>query len=156
MRRKIKIKKEIKPDFLYNSTTVEKFINYIMKEGKKSVARKIMYSALDEVKKKMKADNPVEILEGAIKNVSPLLEVRSRRIGGANYQVPREVPLNRRFSLACRWILEAARNKKGKPMSEKLAEEIMLAFKNEGEAIKKKENTHKMAEANKAFAHFAW
>jgi len=156
MRRKIKIKKEIKPDFLYNSTTVEKFINYIMKEGKKSVARKIMYSALDEVKKKMKADNPVEILEGAIKNVSPLLEVRSRRIGGANYQVPREDPLNRRFSLACRWILEAARNKKGKPMSEKLAEEIMLAFKNEGEAIKKKENTHKMAEANKAFAHFAW
>jgi small subunit ribosomal protein S7 len=156
MRRKIKNKNIIKPDFVYDSTLVEKFINYIMKEGKKSVARKIMYSALDEIRKKTKTEKPVEILEIAIKNVSPLLEVRSRRVGGANYQVPREVRPERRIALACRWILEAVRAKKGAATSKKLAEEIIAASKNEGAAVKKRENVHKMAEGNKAFAHFAW
>ncbi len=156
MRRKIKKKNLIKPDFIYESTLVEKFTNYIMKEGKKSVARKIMYDTLDEIKQKTKTANPVEILEKAISNASPLLEVRSRRVGGANYQVPREVRPERRLALACRWILEASRAKKGSAMSKKLSEELIAASKNEGSAIKKKENTHKMAEANKAFAHFAW
>lgn len=155
MRRKIKTKIKIKPDFIYNSTTVEKFTNYVMKEGKKSIARKIMYGALEEIKKRTKTENPLEVFEAAIKNTSPLLEVRSRRIGGANYQVPREVRPERRFSLACRWILEAARLKKGN-MANKLAEELIAASKNEGAAVKRRENVHKMAEANKAFAHFAW
>lgn len=155
MRRKIKRKIKIQPDFLYDSTIVEKFTNYIMKAGKKSIARKIMYGMLEDVKKKTKAENPVDILELAIKNASPLVEVRSRRVGGANYQVPREVRPERRFALACRWILEAARAKKGE-MVKNLSEEIISASKNEGSAIKKRENVHKMAEANKAFAHFAW
>jgi small subunit ribosomal protein S7 len=148
MRRKIKTKKEIKPE--------EKFINYLMKKGKKTVARKIMYATLEEIKKKAKTENPLEIFEKAIKNASPLLEVRSRRIGGANYQVPREVRPERRFALACRWILDAARTKKGTTMVHRLTDEIIAASKNEGAAVKKKENVHKMAEANKAFAHFAW
>lgn len=156
MRRKIKTKKEIKPDFVYNSTLVEKFTNYIMKKGEKAVARKIMYSTLDEIKKKAKTENPLEIFEKAIKNTSPLLEVRSRRIGGANYQVPREVRPERRFALSCRWILEAARVKKGTTMVNRLTDEIIAASKNEGAAVKKRENVHKMAEANRAFAHFAW
>lgn len=156
MRKKRNIKREINPDFLYNSAVVEKFINYIMKEGKKNTARKVMYGALDEIKKKMKTENPVEVFELAIKNASPLLEVRSRRVGGANYQVPREVRPERRLALTCRWILEAARAKKGANMAVRLSEELIAASKNEGSAIKKKENTHKMAEANKAFAHFAW
>ncbi len=156
MRRKIKNKKEIKPDFLYNSTLVEKFTNYLMKKGEKATARKIMYSTLDEIKKKAKTENPLEIFEKAIKNTSPLLEVRSRRIGGANYQVPREVRPERRFALSCRWILEAARAKKGTTMVNRLTDEIIAASKNEGLAVKKRENVHKMAEANRAFAHFAW
>jgi small subunit ribosomal protein S7 len=148
MRRRIKTKKEIRPE--------EKFINYIMKKGGKSLARKIMYSTLEEIKKKTKSANPLEIFEKAIKNASPLLEVRSRRIGGANYQVPREVRPERRFALACRWILEAARAKKGTTMVNRLTDEIIAASKNEGAAVKKRENVHKMAEANRAFAHFAW
>jgi len=156
MRRKIKTRKKIRPDFIYESTLVEKFINYIMKEGKKSTARKIMYSTLEEIRKKTKMEKPAEILETAVKNVSPFLEVRSRRVGGANYQIPREVRPKRRTTLACRWILEAARTKKGVPMFRKLADEIIAASKNEGAAIKKRENIHKMAEGNKAFAHFAW
>ena len=156
MRRKIKAKRNIRPDVIYNSTTLEKFINYIMKKGKKSVARKVMYDTLDEVKKKLKTENPMEAFEAAIKNTSPVLEVRSRRIGGANYQVPREVRPERSMALSMRWILEAARAKKGAVMSSNLSDELIAAFKNEGTAVKKKENTHKMAEANKAFAHFAW
>lgn len=156
MRRKIKNKKEIKPDFVYNSTLVEKFTNYLMKKGEKAVARKIMYSTLEEIKKKAKTENPLEIFEKAIKNTSPLLEVRSRRIGGANYQVPREVRPERRLALSCRWILEAARAKKGTTMVYRLTDEIIAASKNEGAAVKKRENVHKMAEANRAFAHFAW
>ncbi len=156
MRRKIKKKQEIKPDFIYDSAVVERFINYIMKDGKKSVARKVMYSTFDEIKKKTKAENPLEVFDIAIKNASPLLEVRSRRVGGANYQVPVEVRPERKTALAFRWILEAARSKKGSNMSVRLAEELISASKNEGAAIKKRENIHKMAEANKAFAHFAW
>lgn len=155
MRRKIKIKKEIKPDFVYESEIVEKFINHILKSGKKSIARKIMYSVLDDIKKKTKSD-PLVIFEEAIKNTSPILEVRSRRVGGANYQVPREVRPRRRITLAMRWILGAARAKKGLDMASKLSAELIAASKNEGAAIKKKENVHKMAEANRAFAHFAW
>ena len=155
MRRRIKKKIEIKPDFMYNSLTAEKFINNIMKSGKKSIARKIMYDVLEEIKNKTKSE-PIEVFEKAIENASPLLEVRSRRVGGANYQVPREVSPGRRMALAMRWILEGARSKKGKNMVSRLSEELIAASKNEGFAIKKRENMHKMAEGNKAFAHFAW
>lgn len=156
MRRKVKSKNEIKPDFIYNSLLLEKFINYVMKNGKKSLARRIVYKTLDEIKKKTKAENPLEIFELAIKNASPLLEVKSRRVGGANYQVPIEVRPDRKTTLAIRWILEATRSKKGSAMIKRLTEELIAASKNEGSAIKKKENVHKMAEANRAFAHFAW
>lgn len=156
MRRKIKLKNEIKPDFIYNSLLLEKFINYVMKNGKKSLARRIVYKTLDEIKKKTKAENPLEIFELAIKNASPLLEVKSRRVGGANYQVPIEVRPDRKTTLAIRWILETTRSKKGSAMIKRLTEELIAASKNEGLAIKKKENIHKMAEANRAFAHFAW
>ena len=140
----------------YNSLRVEKFINSVMRDGKKSTARKVVYDALDFIKEKTKDENPVELFETAIRNVGPAMEVRSRRVGGANYQVPREVRPERKQALAFRWILIAARGKKGKPMHEKLAEELILASKNEGSAIKKKEDTLRMAESNKAFAHFAW
>jgi small subunit ribosomal protein S7 len=126
-----------------------------MRRGKKSLARKIVYQAFEIIKEKTKED-PLEIFEQAIKNASPLLEVRSRRVGGATYQVPREVRPERKLSLAMRWLIEAAKSKKGKPMEEKLAQELILASKNEGGAVKKKENIHKIAEANRAFAHFAW
>jgi len=127
-----------------------------MLDGKKSVARKVVYDAMDIIKKKAKVKDPMEVFNGAIKNVGPLMEVKSRRIGGANYQVPIQVKEDRRLSLAMRWILEAARAKKGTSMSERLAEELIQANNKEGEVIKKRENVHKMAEANKAFAHFAW
>lgn len=155
MRRRVKNKNIVKPDYKYSSFTVEKFINYIMQSGKKSTARKIVYSSLDEVAKITKKD-PLQVFEEAIKNATPLLEVRSRRVGGANYQVPREVAPNRGLALAMRWMITAVKAKKGKPTHKKLSEEIILAAKNEGTAIKKRQDTHKMAEANKAFAHFAW
>ena len=126
-----------------------------MKCGKKSTARKIFYGSFDILQEKTKQD-PLEIFNQAIKNVSPLLEIKSKRVGGANYQVPRPVAGDRRITLAIRWILEGARSKKGARMAKKLAEELLAASKNEGTAIKKKINTHKMAEANKAFARFAW
>ncbi len=156
MRRKITNRNIVKPDFVYNSEKLEKFINYIMWSGKKETARKVMYMAFDVVKEKTGNPNPLEIFDLAMKNAGPLTEVRSKRIGGANYQVPREVRPERRFALAMRWIRDAARGGKGRPMHIKLAEELIAASKNEGSAIKKKEDTHKMAEANKAFAHFAW
>ena len=156
MRRKLKTKPEIRPDLTYNSVKVSKFTNYIMEKGKKSTARAIVYDAFDLIKEKTGNPNPLEIFDLALKNAGPLTEVRSKRIGGANYQVPREVRPERRLMLAMRWIRDAARSKKGQPMHLKLAEELILASKNEGAAIKKKEDTHKMAEANKAFAHFAW
>ncbi len=156
MRRKIKDKRILLPDLMYNSEKVSKFMNYLMLRGQKETARKVVYAMLDEVKAKAKVENPLEIFDTALKNTAPSVEVRSRRVGGANYQVPVEVRQARRNALSMKWIIEAARGKKGKPMHVKLAEEIMLAAKNEGEAVRKRENVHKMAEANKAFAHFAW
>jgi len=156
MRRKIKSKKELAPDPVYNSPKVTKLVNYVMERGKKEAARKIVYGAFRVIKEKQKVENPVEIFDAALKNTSPLMEVRSRRVGGANYQVPVEVRPERRVMLSFRWLINAARGKKGKAMHIKLAEEIIAASKNEGDAVKKRENVHKMAEANKAFAHFAW
>ncbi len=153
-RRKRPKKFPLVPDRVYQSVEVAKFINHVMRRGKKTIARKIVYGAFDIVKEKEKK-NPIEVFQKAIENVAPFLELRSRRVGGATYQVPVEVKGDRRVSLATRWILNAARSKKGKPMQEKLAEELMAAYRNEGAAVKKKEETHRMAEANRAFAHFA-
>ncbi len=147
-------KKETSPDSRYQSIEVGQFINHIMKNGKKSLARRILYRAFDIIKKKSKSD-PLDIFKRALENVGPVVEVKAKRVGGATYQVPREVPVNRRFTLAMRWILEAARKKKGKPMEMKLADELIAAAKEEGEAIRKRVNVHRMAEANRAFAHFA-
>lgn len=154
MRHPLKKKHERRPDSEYNSDDISRFINTVMWDGKKDAARKIVYDALEIIKKDEK--DPIETFENAIRNVSPLMEVRSRRVGGANYQVPREVPQQRRISLAYRWLINAARSRKGKPMAQKLAEELLQAANNEGSAIKKKDDMHRMADANKAFAHFAW
>lgn len=154
MRKKRVYKKRTEPDSRYDRGDINRFINYVMIDGKKTIAEKIVYSAFDKIKAETK-EEPVIIFERAIANASPMLEVISRRIGGANYQIPREVRPERRFILASRWIINAAASKKGKPMIEKLAAEIIAASKNEGDAIKKKQETHRMAEANRAFAHFA-
>lgn len=148
-------KREIQPDLVYNNVIVAKLINYIMRKGKKTVARKIVYGAFDILKEETKKD-PIDVFEAAIKNTSPFLEVKPRRIGGATYQIPREVRGDRKLVLAMRWIIQAAKSKKGKPMKEKLAEELLAAANNTGWAVKKKEDTHRMAEANRAFAHFRW
>jgi small subunit ribosomal protein S7 len=153
MRRPLKKKRTWRPDQKYGSEAVERFVNAVMWDGKKDTARRIVYGALDLMSKE---GDPVELFDTAIRNVSPLMEVRSRRVGGANYQVPREVPQQRRLSLSYRWIIGAARGQKGKPMAEKLATQLLAAAKNEGDAIKKKDEMHRMADANKAFAHFAW
>jgi len=155
MRRKKKIKRDIPPDPVYDNVTVAKFINQVMRRGKKTIARKIVYQAFDIIKEKTQKDS-LEVFDLALKNSSPLLEVKPKRIGGATYQVPKEVRGERRLTLAMRWIIRAAKSRKGKPMSEKLAEELISAANNTGAAIKKKEDTHRMAEANRAFAHFAW
>jgi len=156
MRRPLKKKHARVPDATYDSVTVGQFVNYVMSSGKKNTARAVVYRAFDEIKEKAKTDNPLAVFEAAIQNVGPSVEVRSRRVGGANYQVPREVRPERRLSLAMRWLIAAAKAKKGSPMAKRLADELIAASKNEGEAVKKRENTQKMAEANKAFAHFAW
>ena len=156
MRRKVKNRNIVKPDIKFNSEKVEKFINRVMFSGKKQTAREIVYGAFEVIKEKTKVANPVEIFDTAMKNTGPIMEVRSRRVGGANYQVPREVRPERRQALSMKWIVDAARSKKGQPMHMKLADELIAAAKGEGEAVKKRENVHKMAEANKAFAHFAW
>jgi small subunit ribosomal protein S7 len=156
MRRKVKNRNIVKPDLKFNSEKVEKFINRVMERGKKQTAREIVYGAFDVIKEKSKVENPIEIFDTAMKNTGPVMEVRSRRVGGANYQVPREVRPERRQALSMKWIIDAARSKKGQPMHLKLADELIAAAKGEGEAVKKRENVHKMAEANKAFAHFAW
>jgi small subunit ribosomal protein S7 len=153
MRRPLKKKRTWRPDQKYGSEAVERFVNAVMWDGKKDTARTIVYGALDLMSKE---GDPVELFDTAIRNVSPLMEVRSRRVGGANYQVPREVPQQRRLSLSYRWIISAARGQKGRPMAEKLATQLLAAAKNEGDAIKKKDEMHRMADANKAFAHFAW
>ena len=155
MRGKKKEKRELSPDPIYNNVTVAKFINQVMRRGKKQIARKIVYNAFDLIKEKTKKE-PLEVFDLALENASPLLEVKPKRIGGATYQVPREVRGDRRMTLAMRWIILAAKSRKGKPMREKLAEELINAANNEGAAIKKKIDTHRMAEANRAFAHFAW
>lgn len=156
MRRKVKKKIEIQPDFTYNSIKIEKLINYVMKDGKKSTARDIVYGTLDEIKKKAKIEDPLELFELALKNASPVIEVKSKRVGGANYQVPKEVSPDRRLALAYRWLLAAARAKKGGTMVERLTDELIAASKNEGSAVKKRDDVHRMAEGNKAFAHLAW
>ncbi|MCK4540135.1 30S ribosomal protein S7 [Candidatus Parcubacteria bacterium] len=154
MRGKQAVKRKIEGDIKYNDTDVAKFINYIMKSGKKTVAQSIMYGAFDIIKEKTKQD-PRHVFNKALKKISPLLEVRGRRIGGANYQIPYQVRGERRFVLGSRWLIAAAKERKGKPMKIKLADEIMAAAIGEGNAVKKKETVHRMAESNRAFAHFA-
>ena len=157
MRRPIKKRPAVSPDKQYNSENVSRLINYVMLRGQKETARKIVYTAFTEIKNaKENGGDPLEIFETALKNAGPQMEARSRRVGGANYQVPREVRPERRLALALRWITLAARNTKGVPMSKSLANELMLAAKEEGQAVKKKEDIHKVAAANRAFAHFAW
>ena len=157
MRRPLKKKHTLQPDSIYESENVTKLINYVMKSGKKNTARRIVYAAMEELKGKDGKNDPVALFDTAVKNVAPLMEVRSRRVGGANYQVPREVRPERRLALALRWIVDAANAGKAQGSAHaRLAAEIQKAANEEGEAVKKRENTHKMAEANKAFAHFAW
>jgi len=153
MRRRRPEKRTILPDPVYNDLAVAKFVNYIMKKGKKGIAEKIFYGSMDTIKQRTKTDG-LKIFQKAVESASPSVEVKSRRIGGATYQVPIEVPRNRSFYLASLWIINAAKARSGKPMSERLASELISAANNEGGAIKKKEDTHRMAEANKAFAHF--
>jgi len=156
MRRKKTFKREPNPDPKYGSVLVTRFVNRLMYGGKKLTAQDIFYNALESAAKELKKENPLEVLEEAIRNSSPLLEVKSRRVGGANYQVPYEVKGKRKEALAIRWLIEVARKKKGAAMAQKLAKELADAFNNTGDAVKKKEDTHKVAEANRAFAHFAW
>ena len=146
-------KQEISPDVRYNSLHIQNFINRVIKSGKKSVASTIVYDAMDLIESRTKK-NPVEVFEQAFRNVSPTMEVKPRRVGGATYQVPMEVPPYRRFALASRWILQAAKSRSGKSFSEKLAGELMDAANNTGSAIRKREETHRMAEANRAFSHY--
>ena len=146
----------LKPDPRFNSKLVSKFINCLMWDGKKTVAQKVFYGAIDQVTKKMKDVPVLEVFEGAINNIKPYVEVRSRRVGGANYQVPMQVNKRRQQSLAFRWLLAACRDEGGRPMSQRLANELMAAFRKEGKAMNTREQTHRMADANKAFAHFAW
>ncbi len=157
MRRPIKNRNVVNPDIKHDSVDVERLINYVMLRGQKETARKIVYSAFEEIKNaKEGGGDPLEIYTTALRNAGPQMEVRSRRVGGANYQVPREVRPERRTALALRAIIAASRKQKGVPMYKSLAKELMLAAREEGDAVKKKEDTHKMAEANRAFAHFAW
>ncbi|MFN0136407.1 MAG: 30S ribosomal protein S7 [Phycisphaerae bacterium] len=148
--------RSLKADSRYGSKLASKFINCMMLGGKKSVSQRIFYDAMEMIGEKIKERPPIEIFETALNNVKPAIEVRSKRVGGANYQVPMQVNNRRQQSLAIRWLLDATRSKKGKPMHERLAYEFMAAFKREGDAMQMRENVHRMADANKAFAHFAW
>ncbi|MBC7360843.1 MAG: 30S ribosomal protein S7 [Candidatus Aminicenantes bacterium] len=154
-RRGIVRKRKPQPDPIYNSTLVGKLINLVLRKGKKSIAERIVYNTLEIIKQKTKED-PLKILEKAIDNARPLLETKSRRVGGATYQVPVEVPEQRSISLGMRWLVKFAKERSGKSMEEKLAAEILDALANKGGAVKKKEDTHKMAESNRAFAHYKW
>ncbi len=156
MRRRRAERREVMPDLQYNSKAVARLISMVMVKGKKSVAQRIVYGALEAVKKQAGSEDALAILNKAVENVRPLLEVKSRRVGGATYQVPIEVKHERGDMLALRWIRDFARKRKGKPMQVKLAQEITDAYRSSGSAVKKKEDTHKMAEANKAFAHYRW
>ncbi len=146
----------LKPDPVYGSKLASKFINCLMWQGKKATAKRIFYGALDQIKNRMKDSNPIQVFEQAVENVKPTVEVRSKRVGGATYQVPMQVNRTRQQSLAIRWLIGASRGKAGRPMHLRLAEELMAAYRREGEAMTKRENTIKMADSNKAFAHFAW
>jgi len=148
-------KRQVEPEVRYNSVIVAQFINKLMKGGKKSVAARVMYDALDIVQDRMKRP-PLEVMEEAVRNVSPVLEVKPRRVGGSTYQIPVEVPPRRQVNLAIRWLMDAAHNRPGKSMAEKLAGELMDAARRTGVAVKKREDTHRMAEANRAFAHYKW
>ena len=154
MRRRRPEKREILPDPVYGDLVVAKFINNLMKKGKKSLAEKIFYQSIEKIKKQGKVDNGIELFKKALENVAPVLEVKSKRIGGATYQVPIEISENRRMALAMRWIITYSKSRKGQTMAERLSAELFAAANNDGSAVKKKEDTHKMAEANKAFAHF--
>jgi small subunit ribosomal protein S7 len=147
---------QLKPDPKFDSLLVSKFINCLMWDGKKTVAQAVFYRAMDEVKKRVPETEPLEVFTQAVENVKPHIEVRSKRVGGASYQVPMQVSRARQQSLAIRWMLIAIRDKKGRPCHLRLADEVVAAFNREGAAVTKRENTHRMAEANKAFAHFAW
>jgi small subunit ribosomal protein S7 len=149
-------RESLKPDPRYGSLLASKFINCLMHDGRKSVAQKVFYDALDILKEKLPDANPGEVFTQALENVKPSIEVRSKRVGGAAYQVPMQVNRNRQQSLAIRWILQSVREKKGRPTHQKLAEELFAAYNREGAAMSKRENVHRMADANKAFAHFAW
>ncbi|PIR97772.1 MAG: 30S ribosomal protein S7 [Candidatus Colwellbacteria bacterium CG10_big_fil_rev_8_21_14_0_10_42_22] len=155
MRKRQAPKRIHKPDAIHNSVAIGRFINYLMKDGKKSTAESVMYDAMKLIEKKVQGETALTVFEKAIENATPKQEVKSRRIGGANYQIPQDVRPERKFVLASRWIIQAARKKSGKPMAQILADEIIAAYNNEGDAIKKKQDVHRMAEANRAFAHFA-
>lgn len=154
MRGKPAPKRELLPDPKYGNVMLAKFINYLMRDGKKNTAQQVMYKAIDIIKEKTKQD-PLEIFDTALKNVQPAVEVKSKRVGGANYQIPIQVRGERRLALGLRWLITAADSKKGRSMAQKLADELIAAANNEGDAIKKKMDVHRMAEANRAFAHFA-
>jgi small subunit ribosomal protein S7 len=149
-------RKQLVPDAKYGSILASKFVNCLMWSGKKSVAQNVFYGALDVIREKVSDAEPIDVFTQAVENVKPNIEVRSKRVGGASYQVPMQVNRNRQQSLAIRWILMACREKKGRPMSDKLAAELMAAYNREGAAMTRRENVHRMADANKAFAHFAW
>lgn len=155
-RRRRAVKRECDPDPLYNSYVLAKFINKVMISGKKSVARSIVYNALDKFAKKVKAEDTLIAFEQALENAKPSLEVKSRRIGGATYQVPVEIPADRRTAMGMQWIIKHSREKAGRSMEEALASELIDCFQNQGATIKKKDDTHRMAEANRAFAHYKW
>jgi small subunit ribosomal protein S7 len=155
-RRRRAVKRETEPDPLYNSRLLAKFINKLMYSGNKSVARRIVYNAVEQFSKKIKAEDPLTAFEQALENAKPSLEVKSRRIGGATYQVPIEIAPDRRTAMAIQWIIRFSREKAGRPMEEALASELADCFNNQGATIKKKDDTHRMAEANRAFAHYKW
>ncbi len=149
-------KAQLKPDPRFGSKLVSKFINCLMHDGKKSTAQRVFYEAMEVVEKRLPNENPLDVFNRAVENVMPVIEVRSKRVGGATYQVPMQVRKNRQQTLAIRWLLLSAREKKGRPMAVKLSDELIAAYNREGAAISKRENVHRMADANKAFAHFAW
>ncbi|HEV7737356.1 MAG TPA: 30S ribosomal protein S7 [Chlamydiales bacterium] len=155
-RRRRATKRQAVPDPIYHSITLSKFVNKLMEDGKKAVARRIVYRALEKFAQRVKTENPLEAFEQALENAKPSLEVKTRRIGGANYQVPVEIPNDRRMSMAMGWIITYSRAKPGRAMEEALASELSDCFNNQGSTIKKKDDTHRMAEANKAFAHYKW
>lgn len=155
-RRRQASKRPVTKDGKFNSALVSRLVNTVMQSGKKSVAQRIVYGAFDQIAEKNPAANPLDILQRAVDNAKPRLEVKARRVGGATYQVPLEVPTDRQFSLALRWLVDFADSRKGVPMKEALAAEIMEAYQGQGNAIRKRDEVHKMAQANKAFAHFRW